>query len=119
MFFYLHQSETGEWGLFRHLDDASASSRETNVNTFHQLLLSIPSILKNQTHAGAIFLVIIAEGNCFRPSISTPLAIPPSSRTHIPRRNDPNNPDRLLNCDIPQPRNSTRDRIPVVTHSFG
>lgn len=72
MLAYLHQSETGEWRLLGHLDDAGASSRKTKVEISHQLLLSRNGIQNNKTNAGAIFLVIIAEGNYFDSSISIP-----------------------------------------------
>ena len=40
-------------------------------------------------------------------------------KTHVPRRDDPDNSDRLLDRDIPQPGDRAGDGIPVVPHGLG
>jgi hypothetical protein len=70
-------------------------------------------LLRDQrdAYAGAIFLVIMAEGN-YRPSQKTldqpqhppprrPLFFNAGTKTHVPRRDDPDDSDRLLDRDVP------------------
>jgi hypothetical protein len=88
-------------------------------------------LLRDQrdAYAGAIFLVIMAEGN-YRPSQKTldqpqhppprrPLFFNAGTKTHVPRRDDPDDSDRLLDRDVPQAGNRAGDGISVVPHGLG
>ena len=39
--------------------------------------------------------------------------------THVPRSDNTYHSDGLLDRHVPEPRDGTRDRIPVVPHGFG
>jgi hypothetical protein len=53
------------------------------------------------------------------PPPKRPLFCNTESKTHVPRRDDPDDSDRLFDRDIPQPGNRAGDGIPVVPHGLG